>query len=167
MSDTQAPRLIVDGEVELACSFSAADLALLAAEHQIADVSQIESKRQGRGIWLAGLLAAARAKPAATHITLHASADDFHASIPLAAVADRAFVIYALGDGPLPASAGGPFRFFIRDHAACHTAEVDECANVKFVDRIELTAGRGQDNRPQDEAEHARLHERSKGSAGE
>jgi DMSO/TMAO reductase YedYZ molybdopterin-dependent catalytic subunit len=151
-------RLILDGQVEQPCSLSAAELAVLAPEHQIADVSQLEPNRRGRGIWLAGLLHAARAKPTATHVTLHASADDFHASVPLAAVADRAFLIYAAPDGPLPASAGGPFRFFIRDHAACQTAEVDECANVKFVDRIELTAGPGQDNRPHDEAEHARLH---------
>ncbi len=164
MTDASAVRLIVDGEVEQACSLSAAELATLAAEYQIADVSQIEPKRQGRGIWLAGLLAAAGTKAAATHVTLHAAADDFHASVPLAAVAERAFLIYGVDDEaamkPLPASAGGPFRFFIRDHAACHTAEVDECANVKFVDRIELTVGPGQDNRPQDEAEHSKLHEK-------
>jgi DMSO/TMAO reductase YedYZ molybdopterin-dependent catalytic subunit len=153
-------RLVLDGEVEQVCSFGAADLAVLAPEQQIADVSTIEPKRQGRGIWLAGLLSAGRVKPTATHVTLHSSADDFHASVPLAAVADRAFVIYSLGDEPLPVSSGGPFRFFIRDHAACKTAEIDECANVKFVDRIELTAGPGFDNRPRDESEHAKLHEK-------
>ncbi|RIK80758.1 MAG: hypothetical protein DCC68_10405 [Planctomycetota bacterium] len=153
-----SPRLVIDGEVERAREFSIGDLASLAAGQQISDVSAIEPNRRGRGIWLSGLLQAVGAKPSATHVALHASADDFHASVPLAAVADRAFVIYALGDGPLPASAGGPFRFFIRDHAACQTAEVDECANVKFVDRIELTVGPGRDNRPRDEAEHAKLH---------
>ncbi|MEX2187580.1 MAG: molybdopterin-dependent oxidoreductase [Pirellulales bacterium] len=164
MTASNAPQLIVDGEVERACSLSAADLALLPAEHQIADVSQIEPKRMGRGVWLSGLLQTARARPTATHVTLHASADDFHASVPLAEVADRAFLIYGVDEGAamgaLPTTAGGPFRFFIRDHAACQAAEVDECANVKFVDRIELTAGPGQDNRPHDEAEHAKLHEK-------
>jgi hypothetical protein len=33
-------------------------------------------------------------------------------------------------------------------------------ANVKFVDRIELTADKGFDNRPHDGAEHAALHAR-------
>ena len=51
-----------------------------------------------------------------------------------------------------------PARFFIPDHAACHTDEVDECANVKFVDHIELTVGKGFDNRPEDDEEHERLH---------
>lgn len=155
-----APSLAIDGEVERARAFSIEDLASLDAGKLIADVSAIEPKRRGRGIWLSALLQAVGAKASATHVTLHASADDFHASVPLSAVADRAFLIYALGDGPLPSSAGGPFRFFIRDHAACKTAEVDECANVKFVDRIELTAGPGQDNRPRDETEHAKLHDR-------
>jgi hypothetical protein len=30
---------------------------------------------------------------------------------------------------------------------------------VKFLDHIELTVGKGFDNRPQDDEEHARLHE--------
>jgi hypothetical protein len=47
----------------------------------------------------------------------------------------------------------------IRDPAACHTDELDDCANVKFVDRIELTAGKGRDTRPEDEQEHAALHQ--------
>jgi hypothetical protein len=53
---------------------------------------------------------------------------------------------------------GGPFRFFIPDHAACQMDEIDECANVKFLDHIEFTAGKGHDNRPQDEQQHAALH---------
>ena len=53
-----------------------------------------------------------------------------------------------------------PFRFLIPDFAACKTHEIDECANVKFVNRIELTRERGHDNRPHDEAEHAALHEK-------
>ena len=60
----------------------------------------------------------------------------------------------------LPSGAGGPFRFLIPDFAACRTADVDECANVKFVDRIELSQQRGHDNRPADESQHAALHER-------
>jgi hypothetical protein len=49
-------------------------------------------------------------------------------------------------------------RFLIPDYAACHTDEIDECANVKFVDRIELTTEKGFDNRPHDGAAHAALH---------
>jgi tRNA (guanine-N7-)-methyltransferase len=151
-------RLIVEGEVERPGALAAGDLAAIDARHKIVDVSQIDPKRQGAAVWLRGLLEHVGAKPTAGYLTLHASADDFHASIPLSSVLDRGFVIYSLGGKPLPASAGGPFRFFVRDYLACHSAEIDECANVKFVDRIELTAARGRDNRPHDDAAHAALH---------
>ena len=77
---------------------------------------------------------------------------------PLDAVIDKALVIYRLDGQPLPEKAGGPVRFFIPDFAACQTHEIDECANVKFVDRLELTAEKGFDNRPHDGDEHAALH---------
>jgi len=123
-------------------------------------VATLDPKRSGQAVRLAGLLTAAGARPEARWLTLHAETDDFHASIPLADVRDRAVLIYRLNGGPLPVKAGGPFRFFIPDFAACKTHEIDECANVKFVNRIELTRERGQDNRPHDEAGHAALHER-------
>jgi DMSO/TMAO reductase YedYZ molybdopterin-dependent catalytic subunit len=157
------PTLIrVDGDVQQPLSLSFLDLEALAAPYQIRDVSRIDPKRKGDAITLAGLLD--RARPAATvkYLTLHSSSDDFHASIPLEAIRERAILIYRLDGEPLPVSAGGPVRFYIPDFAACHTDEVDECANVKFVDRIELTAQRGQDNRPHDEKQHADLHEGQK-----
>ena len=127
-------------------------------------MSRIDPKRAGDAVRLQAVLDRARPRDSVRHLTLHASADDFHASIPLAAVQDRAILIYRLDGRPLPVSAGGPVRFFIPDFAACHTSEVDECANVKFVDRIELTAGPGTDNRPHDAQEHADLHDRESGS---
>jgi hypothetical protein len=75
-------------------------------------------------------------------------------------VRDRAVLIYRLDGRPLAESAGGPLRFFIPDFAACHTSEIDECANVKYVDRLEFSANPGLDNRPHDAQEHAALHEK-------
>jgi DMSO/TMAO reductase YedYZ molybdopterin-dependent catalytic subunit len=152
--------LIIEGEVERPGAFTAGDLATIAAAHQIADVGRIDPKRKGVAVWLRGLLEHVGARPTGTFLTLHASADDFHASIPLGPVLDRGLVIYALDGQPLPGSAGGPFRFYVRDYLACHSAEIDECANVKFVDRIEVTAGPGRDNRPHDDAAHAAIHEK-------
>jgi DMSO/TMAO reductase YedYZ molybdopterin-dependent catalytic subunit len=121
-------------------------------------VSRIVPGRTGDAVKLAGLLELVRPAPGAKFLGLHSSTDDFHASIPLSAVVDRALVIYRLNGQPLPEKNGGPVRFFIPDFAACHKDEIDECANVKFVDRIELTFEKGFDNRPHDGAEHAALH---------
>jgi len=152
--------LTISGEVEQPRSLSFDDLAAIDAEYQIVDVSRIVPERKGDAVKLSGLLKLVQPKSTAQYLSLHSSADNFHASIPLSAVCERALVIYRLEGQPLPTKVGGPVRFFIPDFAACHTAEIDECANVKFVDRIEFTAEKGFDNRPHDGTEHEALHQR-------
>lgn len=162
MSDEYVLR--IDGEVEAARELTFADLGAIDAAHQIIDVSQFDPKRRGDAVRLTGLLELVGVKDSANYIGLHGTLDNFHASIPLAPIRDRAFVIYRLNGQPLDVKAGGPFRFYIPDHATCHTDEIDECANVKFVDHIELTKERGFDNRPDDDAQHAKLHEQQRTS---
>ena len=152
--------LLIDGEVSRPARLLLADLAALDSQYQVPDVSQLDPHRRGQAVTLAGLLSLVGVRAAAKYLTLHSAADNFHASIPLAAVRDRAVLIYALDAAPLPAKAGGPLRFLIPDYAACQADNIDECANVKFVDHIELTVDRGSDNRPADEKEHAALHRR-------
>jgi DMSO/TMAO reductase YedYZ molybdopterin-dependent catalytic subunit len=155
--------LTVGGNVESPRTFGFADLAALDATHQVTDVSRLVPGRKGDAVQLAGILAVVKPHADARWLGLHATRDDFHASIPLDAVAGKALVIYRLEGQPLPEKSGGPVRFFIPDFAACHTHEIDECANVKFVDRIELTAEKGFDNRPHDGDQHAALHARELG----
>jgi DMSO/TMAO reductase YedYZ molybdopterin-dependent catalytic subunit len=150
--------LTITGEVQSPRSLTFADLAAVPAEHQVVDVSRLVPGRKGDAVKLSGILALVRPNASAKWLGLHAARDDFHASIPLDAVADKALVIYRLDGEPLPEKAGGPVRFFIPDFAACHTQEIDECANVKFVDRLEFTADKGFDNRPHDGDAHAALH---------
>ena len=154
------PVLKVTGEIATPRQLTFADLAAAPADDLILDVSRIDSKRQGDAITLAGLLRIVGVKPTAKYLGLHAATDNFHASIPLEPVTDRAFLIFRLNGQPLSVKNGGPFRFYIPDYAACHTHEIDECANVKFVDHIEFTTSMGFDNRPHDGQEHAALHER-------
>jgi DMSO/TMAO reductase YedYZ molybdopterin-dependent catalytic subunit len=152
--------LTVEGEVRAKLRLTFAQLAAMPEQAQRPDVSRLDPKRAGDAVTLAVILELAGELPGAEWLTLHAGKDDFHASVPLAAVRQRGLLVYRLGGAALPDRAGGPIRFLIPDFAACHTSEVDECANVKFVDRIELTRSRGQDNRPQEDAQHAALHAR-------
>lgn len=152
--------LRVDGEVEHPLALTLADLSRLPAQDQVKDVSRFHPTRKGDGVTLQALLDRAGPKSTASYLTLHATADNFAASIPLDAVRSEGIVVYQLDGHPLPVEKGGPIRFLIKDPAACNTDELDDCANVKFVDRIELTAGRGRDTRPHDEAEHEKLHEK-------
>jgi DMSO/TMAO reductase YedYZ molybdopterin-dependent catalytic subunit len=150
--------LTIDGAVEQALRLTCADLDALPEFARVHDVSRIHPKRQGDGVELSAILDRAGVHPEANYLTLHADRDDFHVSIPLQPVRDQGIVVYRLGDGPLGAEHGGPIRFLVRDPSACHTGELDECANVKYLSRIELTTRKGRDTRPADEAEHAELH---------
>jgi len=150
--------LVVDGAVEGPLHLGFDDLAALPAQDQIFDVSIYHPGREGSAVDLRALLRLARPLSLANYVTLHADRDDFHVSIPLDVLRDRGMVVYKLGESPLGTDQGGPIRFLIRDPASCHSAELDECANVKYLSRIELTVKRGRDTRPEDEAAHAELH---------
>jgi len=137
-----SPTLIIDGLVQNRLSLTAADFGHYPAEAQIADVSQLVPKREGRAVKLEALLTAARPRPEAKYITLHSYDGTFSASIERAEIEDRALLIYQQKDGlPVPESAGGPIRFVIPNFN-------DPCANVRGLSRIELTTTPGRDTRP-------------------
>jgi DMSO/TMAO reductase YedYZ molybdopterin-dependent catalytic subunit len=157
---SSTPLLIVDGAVthELRLGFD--QLASMPADDQIADVSTVHPGRKGSAVDLRALLRLAQPNPDANYLTLHADRDDFHVSIPLAEIFDRGLIVYRVGSSPLGTDQGGPIRFLIRDPATCHSAELDDCANVKYLSRLELTVKKGRDTRPEDEKSHADLHAR-------
>jgi DMSO/TMAO reductase YedYZ molybdopterin-dependent catalytic subunit len=156
---SQPVLLKLDGAVEVPLELTFDDLAALPAEAQVGDVSRFHPGRRGDGVVLEALLERARPRAEANYLTLHADRDDFHVSVPLQAVRGEGIVVYKLGDERLGSEQGGPIRFLVRDPAACHTDQLDDCANVKYLSRIELTTRRGRDTRPADDAAHAALHE--------
>jgi len=150
--------LIVDGAVERPLSLTFDDLKALPEAQQVADVSRFHPKRQGDGVTLEAILERVGPRPEADYLTLHADRDDFHVSVPLEAIRAEGIVVYHRGGSPLGTEQGGPIRFLIRDPAVCHTDELDDCANVKYLSRIELTVRKGRDTRPRTDEEHAQLH---------
>ena len=156
-----APVLLrFEGAVEQPLELTYDDLSAMPRGSQVPDVSRFQPARRGDAVTLESLLSLAKPRPEASHITLHADRDDFHVSIPLEAIRAQGLVVYKVGPDPLAIESGGPIRLLIRDPAACHTGELDECANVKYLSRIELTIHRGRDTRPLDEASHQALHDR-------
>src|SRR5262249_32730453 len=130
---------------------------------RVRDVSRFHPSRQGDGVLLEAILEQAGVHGEANYLTLHADRDDFPVSVPLEEVRRQGILVYRLGPDLLGAEHGGPVRFLVQDRAACHTGELDECANVKYLSRIELTSRRGRDTRPTTEAEHAAIHQTSAG----
>jgi len=156
--------LRIDGVVTCPLTLTYDELAALPEADQIPDVSRFHPTRRGDGVALAALLRLAGPSPGANYVTLHAGRDDFHVSVPLPPLRAEGIVVYRVGAEPLGVREGGPIRLLIRDPSACQTGELDDCANVKYLDRIEVTILRGRDTRPEDEAAHAALHERQAGA---
>ena len=150
--------LTVDGKVERPLRLTFADLANFPEPAQVPDVSRFHPTRKGDGVNFDAILERAGVLPSANYLTLHADRDDFHVSVPLEPLRGQGIVVYRLRSNPLGLEHGGPIRFLIRDPASCHTDQLDECANVKYLSRIELTEKRGRDTRPPDEKAHEALH---------
>jgi DMSO/TMAO reductase YedYZ molybdopterin-dependent catalytic subunit len=164
MEDTVV--LKVDGAVESPTDLTLADLEGLPESQQVRDVTRFHSKRPGDGVALEAILERVRPRLDADYLTLHADRDDFHVSVPLQAVRAEGIIVYKNGDRGLAPEQGGPIRFMIRDPSACHTSELDDCANVKYLSRIELSVRKGRDTRPADEGQHAALHEKQQAPEG-
>ena len=73
-----------------------------------------------------------------THVTFSASTDNFSASVPLAAVIDRAILVYRQGLEPLSTRQGGPVCLFITDVESYDVEEINACTNIKNLDHIRL-----------------------------
>ena len=131
--------LKVSGLVENELALQFEDFQQIDTAQQIDDISDLMTGRSGQAITLLGLVELCHPADDAEFLGLHGSLDDFHASIPLAAVLERGLIQYAKDGQALDVKAGGPYRFLIPDHAACNTDDIDECANVKFLDHIEFT----------------------------
>jgi DMSO/TMAO reductase YedYZ molybdopterin-dependent catalytic subunit len=130
--------LRVEGGVVQSLRLGFDDLRALPEDARVIDVSRFHPSRRGDGVALDAILRVARPFPGATRAILHADRDDFHLGLPLAALRERAIVVYCLDGEALPARLGGPFRMLILDAAGCLADELDECANVKYLSRIEI-----------------------------
>jgi DMSO/TMAO reductase YedYZ molybdopterin-dependent catalytic subunit len=154
--------LRIEGAVERPIGLTFDELIGIPEGSQVANVSRFQPGRRGDAVTLESLLDLAGPEPRATHVTLHADRDDFHVSVPLDAIREQGLVVYKEGGVSLLVERGGPIRLLIRDPSSCHAGELDECANVKYLSRIELTAGRGRDTRPVDDEAHQALHDRQR-----
>src|SRR5947208_13651237 len=102
--------LTIAGEIAQPRTLTFEDLAAIDGAYQVADVSRLVPGRKGDAVRLAGILKLVQPRDTARYLGLHSTTDEFHASIPLAAVAEGALVIYRLEGPPLPATAGAPVR---------------------------------------------------------
>lgn len=115
-------------------TFSVQDLASLPG--QVADIAERLPGRQGRGVLLASVLAAAEMTGGDT-LVLTSGDSSFRTEVPRSEAAE-ALLVYCLDGKSLPAHLGGPIRFFLHDAEACRGHGDAPCANVKDLAEIHL-----------------------------
>lgn len=111
------------------------DLAALPG--QVENVATLATGREGGAVPLWSVLAAVGAPAGTREVTLESVDGSFSQRAPLDALRS-AVLVYRLGDGPLPASLGGPIRFLVPNLEECAAPSVDRCTNVKALGRIRL-----------------------------
>lgn len=112
------------------------DQTQLANRDDVVELSNFEPNREGRAVRLSSLML--ELGVSGNELVLSSSSDGFSATLPFADAVEVGLLWFANSSGPLTSEQGGPFRFLIPNAAECKTAMLDSCANVKFVDRIEV-----------------------------
>jgi DMSO/TMAO reductase YedYZ molybdopterin-dependent catalytic subunit len=151
--------LRIEGSVTEEKGWTYEELVGLPREAQIEDVSKVDSGIAGSGVRVAAIIS--RAKPAsrADHATFHSKDGRFAASLPLGEVLERGILVYKRDGGPLPAAKGGPVRLVVPQGD-------DACANVKSVERIEITVGKGKDTTVDPDHDNPAIHGHAHGPGG-
>lgn len=118
-----------DGAVRV---YTRAELTALGG--QVADVGTVVPGRKGAGVRLREVLSPWAGAPGARFVVV---AGDGLTTEPVAVAAvGEAVLVHSLGEGPLPADQGGPFRIL-----APADGPRSACANVKDVVRIRVLDG--------------------------
>ncbi|HBN78081.1 MAG TPA: hypothetical protein DD473_20180 [Planctomycetaceae bacterium] len=114
-------------------------LAQLPADFHISDISKMISGRQGSGLKFRSLLESL--KPEGVNIeliSLKASHDQFEKSIQWQLIPVGAVLVYEIHGEEIPLEKGGPFRLYVPGTVVCGQAELDNCVNIKHLDRIDV-----------------------------
>lgn len=112
------------------------ELASVAAEHRVADVSALVDGREGEAVRLAGLAHLAGADEAVRFVHVESEDGDFTANVPVDQALAGGLVLYALAGEELPRKHGGPFRLLFVDTEECSVS-------VKFLGRVEFVTEPG------------------------
>ncbi|MFQ5597630.1 MAG: molybdopterin-dependent oxidoreductase [Nitrospiria bacterium] len=151
MSGEESFVLKVDGAVKNVGRWDYESLLKIPKEYQVDDVSKLVAGMAGSGIRVKALLSQASPLAGSDYATFHSQDGKFAASIALSDVIENGILIYKRDGGPLPESKGGPVRLAI-------PCGENECSNVKSVNRIEMTIGKGKDTTWDPDHDNPEIH---------
>jgi len=123
--------------------FDETSFAHLRSEFHVEDIATFIPGMRGRGIRVSGLLEGATVPARADHVTFFSGDKEYSVSVTLEQAKKFGILVYQMDGEPLSHTKGGPFRLVTPGLG-------DLCANVKHVQRIEVTEGPGHDTRPEE-----------------
>ena len=126
------------GDVQTPIELSYDDLANIEGDAVVADVSTLVPNRSGAAVRLQHLIEQSQPDPQANTIRFIAN-DGYAVKLRLASILPVGLLVYSIDGQPLSEKQGGPTRLVIPNSAECHTAELDFCANIKALVKIEIT----------------------------
>ncbi len=132
-------KILINIGSEVSIEFDRVKFVQFPHEYQVPDISEIIPGREGSGLKFRHLLESL--KPEATEIlkiSLQASHDQFEKSIPWQLIPEEAVLVYQLHGEEIPLVQGGPFRLYVPGTVLCGQAELDNCVNIKHLDRIDV-----------------------------
>ena len=138
---SQAPAILVKGEVHQPGKFTRATLAGLAEDHQIADVGSVMPGMTGRGVKVKAILETLTLNAGSDHMTFESEDGKYSACLTIKQAEDFGILLYEKDGDMFPVDRGGPFRLVAPGLG-------DLCANVKQVGRVVISRGMVRDTRP-------------------
>ncbi len=110
----------------------------------VEDVNRLDSRREGKGVWLEALLREVGINPAEYQtVTMCSEEVGFEVWLPLKSVLKDGVIIFERQGKRLTTEQGGPLRLIIPETVTCgqndvKTGQLDNCANVKHLKRMTL-----------------------------
>ncbi len=134
VASPQGPTLsIVVGDQPLR-EWSLAELRDTLPAAQLADVSQLDPRRQGAAVKLSAVLAASGQTGTWDSATLFSAEPGYSVQLPASVLLEQGWIVHT----PAVAGATVSLRLIIPHTVRCGEAAVDNCANVKQLCRIVL-----------------------------
>ncbi|TWT62170.1 molybdopterin-dependent oxidoreductase [Rubinisphaera italica] len=124
---------------EVSIEFDRVKFVQFPHEYQVPDISKFIPGRPGRGLKFRSLLESLKPEGVDIElISLKASHDQFEKSIQWQLIPVGAVLVYEIHGEEIPLEKGGPFRLYVPGTVVCGQAELDNCVNIKHLDRIDV-----------------------------
>lgn len=136
MSDIQNEILQMVGAVTAPGNWTFSDLRQMLPQES--DLTTRGARWPFGGVPLSVLAKIVAPHEGVNRVRLCSTADNFERTVPWQPLREVGWIVFRHGEQPLSQTQGGPVRLWIKGHSSCGVTELDSCANIKFLDKLEF-----------------------------